>query len=40
LAGRRDYPEATGAIEAMGPGRDDIMYSQGIGHMSTERPVT
>jgi hypothetical protein len=40
LAGRQDYSEATGAIEAMGPGSDDIMYSHGLGHISTERPVT
>ena len=47
LTGRQVYPEAAGrtmncdelsaSIEAMRPGRDDIVYLQGLGHILTER---
>jgi hypothetical protein len=49
LTGRQVYPEAAGrtmncdellaSIEAMRPGRDDIVYLQGLGYILTDRRV-
>ena len=47
LTGRQVYPEAAGrtmncdellaSIEEMHPGRDGVVYLQGLGHILTER---